>query len=58
MEWNGATVSLLTTGVVFLALQIWWITSLLQRNRRRRGASPLSSRDFRRELDRIFRNSP
>ena len=58
MEWNGATVSLLTTGVVFLALQIWWITSLLQRNRRRRDAAPLSSRDFRRELDRIFRNSP
>ena len=48
MEWNGATVSLLTTGVVFLALQIWWIGSLLQRNRRRRGAAPLSSRDFRR----------
>ncbi|WP_198015149.1 hypothetical protein [Synechococcus sp. CC9616] len=58
MEWNGATVSLLTTGVVFLALQIWWIGSLLQRNRRRRGAAPLSSRDFRRELDRIFRDSP
>ena len=58
MEWNGATVSLLTTGVVFLALQIWWIGSLLQRNRRRRGAAPLSGRDFRRELDRIFRDSP
>lgn len=58
MEWNSASVSLLTTGVLFSALQIWWIASLLQRNRRRRGSAPLSTRDFRRELDRIFRDSP
>ena len=58
MEWNGAIVSLLITGGLFAALQLWWIGSLLQRNRQRRGADPLSRRDFRRELDRIFRESP
>ena len=57
MEWNSATVGLLTTGVLFYT-QIWWIASLLQRNRRRRASAPLSSQDFRRELDRIFRDSP
>ena len=58
MEMNGATSSLLVCGVLFAALQVWWIGSLLKRNRDRRGAQPLSTRDFQQELERIFRNSP
>jgi uncharacterized membrane protein len=54
MEWNGATASLLVTGTLFAALQLWWIRSLVRRNRRRRGAEPLSQQDFRQELERIF----
>jgi len=54
MEWNSATASLLVTGTLFAALQLWWIRSLVRRNRRRRGAEPLSQQDFRQELERIF----
>jgi hypothetical protein len=54
MEWNSATASLLVTGTMFAALQLWWIRSLVRRNRRRRGAEPLSRQDFRQELERIF----
>ena len=55
MDWNSATASLLVTGTLFAALQLWWIRSLVRRNRRRRGAEPLSQQDFRQELERIFR---
>ena len=55
MDWNNATASLLVTGTLFAALQLWWIRSLVRRNRRRRGAEPLSQQDFRQELERIFR---
>lgn len=54
MEWNSATASLLVTGTLFAALQLWFIRSLVRRNRRRRGAEPLSQQDFRQELERIF----
>jgi hypothetical protein len=54
MEWNSATASLLVTGTLFAALQLWWIRSLVRRNRRRRVAEPLSQQDFRQELERIF----
>jgi hypothetical protein len=54
MDWNSATASLLVTGTLFAALQLWWIRSLVRRNRRRRGAEPLSQQDFRQELERIF----
>ena len=57
MEWNRATASLLVTGTLFAALQLWWIRSLVRRNRRRRGAEPLSQQDFRQELERIFRKT-
>ena len=57
MDWNSATASLLVTGMVFAALQLWWIRSLVRRNRRRRGAEPLSQQDFRQELERIFRKT-
>jgi len=58
MDWNSATVSLVVTGSLFAGLQLWWIGSLLRRNRRRRGAEPLSQKDFRLELERIFSKSP
>lgn len=58
MDWNSATVGLVVTGSLFAGLQLWWIGSLLRRNRRRRGAEPLSQKDFRRELERIFSKSP
>ena len=57
MEWNSATASLLVTGTLFAALQLWWIRSLVRRTRRRRGAEPLSQQDFRQELERIFRKT-
>ena len=57
MDWNSATASLLVTGTLFAALQLWWIRSLVRRNRRRRGAEPLSQQDFRQELKRIFRKT-
>ena len=58
MEFNSATLSLLVTGALFAALQLWWIASLLRRNRRHRLAEPLSGREFRRQLERIFKDSP
>ena len=57
MDWNSATASLLVTGTLFAALQLWWIRSLVRRNRRRRGAEPLSQQDFRQELERISRKT-
>ena len=54
MEWNSATASILVTGTLFAALQLWWILSLVRRNGRRRGAQPLSQQDFRQQLERIF----
>ena len=57
MEWKTATASVLVTGTLFAALQLWWIRSLVRRNRRRRGAEPLSQQDFRQELERIFRKT-
>ena len=56
MTWRSSTVSLGLTCLVFVGLQLWWIGALLQRNKRRRGAEPLSSEAFRQELERIFRN--
>ena len=58
MDWNSASVGLVVTGSLFTGLQLWWIGSLLRRNRRRRGAEPLSQKDFRLELERIFSKSP
>ena len=57
MEWNSATAGLVVTGTLFAGLQLWWIGSLILRNRRRRGAEPLTQQDFRQELERIFRKN-
>ena len=52
---DAPTLSLLLVGSVFAGLQVWWIGSLMVRNRRRQGERPLSSQQFRRDLERIFR---
>ena len=56
-EWSSTSISLLASAVLVVVLQIWWIDSLLQRNRRRRLGEPLSPRAFRDELEKIFRQS-
>ena len=56
VDWNEATISLVVTGLIFTLLQVWWISALLRRNKRRRAAEPLSSSEFRRELERIFKS--
>ncbi len=53
---NSPTVSVLTVGFFFAALQVWWIRSLLHRNSARQKAQPLSSQQFRKDLERIFKN--
>ena len=58
LDWNSANLTLLVMGGLFALVQFWWIAALLRRNRRRRGAEPLSNIAFRQELDRIFRGSP
>ena len=52
---DAPTISLLVFGVAFAALQVWWIGALLVRNRRHQRERPLSSEQFRRDLERIFR---
>lgn len=55
---DSPTVSLLITAGLFALLQIWWIGSLLRRNQRNSLAAPMSSKAFRSQLERIFRDSP
>ena len=50
------TVSVLIVGFFFAVLQVWWIRSLLLRNSARQKAQPLSSQQFRKDLERIFKN--
>ena len=52
---DASTISLLVVGSVFAGLQVWWISALMIRNNRRKGERPLSSQQFRRDLERIFR---
>ena len=42
--------------VVFGALQLWWIGSTLRRNRQRDLARPMSQREFKRSLERMFKD--
>ena len=55
IHFDAPTLSLLLFGSIFAGLQIWWISSLMVRNRRRQGGKPLTSQQFRRDLERIFR---
>ena len=57
VEWSSTSISLLASAVLIVVLQLWWIDSLLKRNRRRHLAEPLSPRAFRDELEKIFRQS-
>ena len=52
---DAPTFGLLVGGSLFAGLQVWWIGSLEIRNNRRRGEKPLSAQQFRRDLERIFR---
>ena len=51
---DAPTLTLLLFGSVFAGLQVWWIGSLVIRNNRRSGERPLTSHQFRRDLERIF----
>ncbi len=53
---DSPTVSVLIVGFFFAVLQVWWIRSLLLRNAARQKAQPLSSQQFRKDLERIFKN--
>ena len=53
---DSPTVSVLIVGFFFAVLQVWWIRSLLHRNSARQKAQPLSSQQFRKDLERIFKN--
>lgn len=52
---DAPTLSLLVIGSVFAGLQVWWIGALVIRNNQRRGERPLTIQQFRRDLERIFR---
>ena len=54
-QFDAPTLSLLVFGSVFAGLQVWWIGALLIRNNRSRGERPLTTAQFRRDLERIFR---
>lgn len=49
--------SLIVFGGLFASLQLWWIASLMRRNRRLQGERPLTATQFRQDLERIFKNS-
>ena len=51
------TFSLIVFGVLFASLQLWWIGSLMRRNRRIQGERPLTATQFRQDLERIFKES-
>ena len=43
--------------LLFAGLQVWWIGGTLRRNRQRDLARPMSGREFKRSLERIFKDS-
>ena len=51
------TLSLIIFGSLFASLQLWWISSLIRRNRRVQGERPLTATQFRQDLERIFKKS-
>ena len=52
---NGGYGQLALFALIFGALQIWWIATTLRRQRLPR---PLSEREFRRSLERIWAKKP
>lgn len=57
-RFDAPTISLLVFGCLVAGLQVWWISSLLLRNRRLQKSQPLTSHQFRQDLERIFRQEP
>ena len=56
-QFNAGYWQLGLLALVFAGLQLWWIGSTLRRNRQRDLARPLSEREFKRSLERIFKDS-
>lgn len=54
MDWTEPNSSIVSVGVLIAFVQVWWIRTLVVRNRRRLGAEPLSATAFQKELDRIL----
>lgn len=52
---NAGTLELGLFALAFAGLQIWWIGSTIQRRKR---AQPLNEKEFRRTLERIWREKP
>jgi hypothetical protein len=52
---NAGTLELGLFALAFGGLQIWWIGSTIQRRKR---AQPLNEKEFRRTLERIWREKP
>jgi hypothetical protein len=53
---TSPTNSLLIVGIFFAGFQAWWISSLFLKNSARHKSQPLSSQQFRKDLERIFKN--
>ena len=53
-EFTFSSNAFVVVGLCLAMFQTLWIMSVLAKNRRQRGAQPLSSRDFQKELDRIL----
>ena len=56
-QFNAGYWQLGLLALVFAGLQLWWIGSILRRNRQRDLARTLSEREFKRSLERIFKDS-
>ena len=56
-QFNAGYWQLGLLALVFAGLQLWWIGSTLRRNRQRDLARPLSELEFKRSLERIFKDS-
>ena len=53
-EFKFPSNAFVVVGFCLAVIQTFWVMSVLAKNRRQRGAQPLSSRDFQKELDRIL----
>ena len=56
-QFNAGYWPLGLVALVFAGLQLWWIGSMLRRNRQYGLARPMSEREFKRSLERIFKDS-
>jgi hypothetical protein len=56
-QFNAGYWQLGLLALVFAGLQVWWIGSTLRRNRQRNLARPMSESEFKRSLERIFKDS-